>query len=170
MVDIDKHNLKEGSVSFAESPDASETIPDYVTSADPEVVDDPSTAANESNMVFTWGRIGQWNLTCDGEKSIPWVRSQHHIARYSCGSTRHTPTGPSTTKYCTRHWTTYHQEYTKKCVSRKYTRLCQPGHGLYEKQFPRGTCAHEPSETQVDELQLVGIGNLSFMCPEEYLG
>ena len=110
MVDIDKHNLKEGSVSFAESPDASETIPDYVTSADPEVVDDPSTAANESNMVFAWGRIGQWNLTCDGEKSIPWVRSQHHSARYSCGSTRHTSTGPSTTKYCTRHWTTYHQE------------------------------------------------------------
>ena len=65
---------------------------------------------------------------------------------------------------------TTRSNYTKKCVSRKYTRLCQPGHGLYEKQFPRGTCAHEPSETQVDELQLVGIGNLSFMCPEEYLG
>ena len=76
---------------------------------------------------------------------------------------RHSPSGPagiSTPQYCTRHWTTYHQEYKDsgsngevspeshskvlnsnkcftqdQCVSRMYTRACPPGQGLYEKQF-----------------------------------
>ena len=166
MVVVPKHNHQQGSVSFAEGPDGTESVPEFVTSTDPNIMDDPTTQADESSMVFTWGRINQWNLTCEEEKPVPWVRTQHHSARYQCGSTRHTPTGPATTHYCTRHWSTHHQEYTNQCVSRKYTRLCPAGHGLYEKQFPQGTCALEPSG-QV-ELQLVSIGNLSFMCPEEY--
>lgn len=169
MVEVPKHDLKQGSISFDEGPEARETIPEFVTSADPEAADDPMTTANESSMVYPWGRINQWNLTCEEEKPVPWVRSQSHSSRYQCGSTQMSPTAPSTPKYCTRHWTTYHQEYKSQCVSRKYTRLCPPGYGLYDKQFPQGACVHEPQAAPtVDELQLVDIGNLSFMCPEEY--
>mmetsp|Transcript_41276 Transcript_41276/g.76814 ORF Transcript_41276/g.76814 Transcript_41276/m.76814 type:complete len:477 (+) Transcript_41276:67-1497(+) len=166
---------KEGKIRWAEDPDDVEkSLPDLLKSVDPEAADDPDTAANESAMEFDWAKGSQWqSVECLETAKVPHVRSQKKSKRVRAGTTSHRvgKVMVHRHKYRTKRWTEYHQEYTTKCIAYKYKRECPVGQGRYVKQIPHGTCVKEPKdlpEGSEEELVLVDIGALSFMCPEDY--
>jgi len=163
---------QKGSISFPPGPNAKEReiLPQIVHSVDPEMVDDLATATNESEMVFPWAQNPQWTSICVMDKKVAYVRSQRHTKQVRSGTACHR-VGKMThcrPRYRTKHWTTYHQEYSNKCIKYKFTRKCSAGHAFYEKQFPPGVCAREPADENEDAVQLDDIGSLSFKCPESY--
>ena len=131
------------------------------------MVDDITTAANESEMVFPWGQNPQWTSICVMKQKVAYVRSQRHSKRVRSGTRCHRigKTTHCRPTYRTKHWTTYHREYSDKCIKYKFTRTCSAGHAFYEKQFPPGVCAREPTDENDDSVQLQDIWQFELHVP-----
>ncbi|CAE7946377.1 unnamed protein product [Symbiodinium sp. KB8] len=156
--EVGDNGHQKGSISFPPGPNAKEReiLPEIVHAVDPEMVDDITTDANESEMVFPWGQNPQWTSICVMKQKVAYVRSQRHSKRVRSGTHCHRigKTTHCRPTYRTKHWTTYHQEYSDKCIKYKFTRTCSAGHAFYEKQFPPGVCAREPTDENDDSVQL----------------